>query len=305
MEIVVVGGCGFIGKSVSSKLIQNNHRVISIHSQPHTSNGKDIDCRLGNFGDVEFMRKILRHSDCLIHLGARYTPVGADRAPHLANFADLYASERLIETAISIQTPQIVFASSGGAVYGNLINGTLAHENLNPHPTSRYGQIKLSLERILLQKCQASPTKFQALRISNAYGPGQTARASFGAIPTFLNLIEKGLPLTILNSNSSRDYVYIDDVSEAFLKTLEYKGAASVINIGTGVATTPIELVDLICKLTGRFKPSLNYSKELSNAVSFNVLDISLARQELAWMPKYDLVEGLKQVIAHRIYKAE
>ena len=303
MEIAVVGGCGFIGKSVSTKLIQNNHRVISIHSQPHTPNRSDIECRIGNFGDVEFMGKILRQFGCLIHLGARYTPVEADRAPDLANLADLDASKRLIETAISIQIPQIIFASSGGAVYGNLVNGTLAHENLIPHPASRYGQIKLSLERTLLQKCQASSTKFQALRISNAYGPGQTARASFGAIPTFLNRIEKRQPLTILNSNSSRDYVYVDDVAEAFLKTLEYKGAASVINIGTGVATTPIELVDLICKLSGSSAPPLNYSKEMPNAVSFNVLDISLALQELAWMPKYNLVEGLRQVIANRTHK--
>jgi UDP-glucose 4-epimerase len=298
LEIVLIGGCGFIGRKVSSKLIQNNHRVISIHSRAHTPNKSEIECRLGNFGDVEFMAKILRQTDCLIHLGARYTPAEADRAPEQAKLADLEASKLLIETAISAQVPRIIFASSGGAIYGNLTQGTLAHEKMIPYPTSQYGKIKFELERTLLQACEVSSTKFQALRISNAYGPGQTARKNFGAIPTFLNQIEKNEPLTVLNSKSSRDYIFVDDVADAFLKTLEYKGMANVINIGTGIATTPIELIGHICKLIGKPFPLLNHSEELPNAVSFNALDCSLAANELAWMPNYNLKEGLRKVIA-------
>lgn len=304
MEIVLIGGCGFIGRKVSSKLIENNHRVISIHSRTHIPFSNEIECRLGNFGDVKFMVKFLRQADCLIHLGARYTPAEAEATPELANLADLEASKLLIKIGISEQIPRIIFASSGGAIYGNLQQGTLAHEKMIPCPTSNYGKIKFEIERTLQQACEASFTKFQALRISNAYGPGQTARQNFGAIPTFLTQIERNEPLTVLNPKSSRDYIFVDDVAEAFLKTLEYKGTANVLNIGTGIATTPIELIDHICNLTGKPLPTLVHSDELLNAVSFNALDYSLAVQELAWMPNYNLIEGLKKVIAHRNSKA-
>ena len=301
LKVVLIGGCGFIGRKVSSKLIENNHRVISIHSRAHAPIKSEIECRLGNFSDVDFMAKILSQADCLIHLGARYTPAEADREPERAKLADLEASKVLIETAISAQVPRIIFASSGGAIYGNLKQGTLAHEKMIPYPTSHYGKIKFELERTLLQACEVSSTKFQALRISNAYGPGQTARENFGAIPTFLSQIEKNEPLTVLNSKSSRDYIFVDDVADAFLKTLEYKGLTDVINIGTGIATTPIELIGQICELIGKPFPMLIHAKELPNAVSFNALDCSLAVNELAWIPNYNLKEGLRKVIAKRI----
>lgn len=300
MEITVIGGCGFIGESVTSKLVQNNHRVSSIHTRTHEPRKNDVECFFGDFGDEEFMGKVLSHSDCLIHLGARYTPAEAALSPGKANFNDLNSSKKLIEIAISLEIPRIIFASSGGAIYGNLINGVFAKENMVPRPTSLYGQIKLELERTLLQKTQVSSTKFQSLRISNAYGPGQNARENFGVIPTFLNRVEEQKPLTILNPSSSRDYIFVEDVADAFLKSLKYEGPVNVFNIGTGVATTPIELVELICDLRDEVIPPLVYSEELPDSVPFNVLDISLAINELTWQPRYSLAEGLAKLIAIR-----
>ena len=303
MEIAVIGGCGFIGESVTSKLVQNNHRVLSVHTRTHEPHRKDVECFFGNFGDEEFMGKVLSRSDCLIHLGARYTPAEAALSPGEANFNDLNASKKLIEIAISLEIPRIIFASSGGAIYGNLTDRTFAEENMVPRPTSLYGQIKLELEKTLLQKARVSSTKIQSLRISNAYGPGQNARRNFGVIPTFLNRVEEQKPLTILNPSSSRDYIFVEDVAEAFLKSLKYEGPVNVFNIGTGVATTPIELVELICELRGKSPPSLMYSEGLPNSVSFNALDISLAIKELTWQPKYSLAEGLAKLIASKDQK--
>ncbi len=303
MEIAVIGGCGFIGTHVTSKLIQNYHRVFSIHTRIHEPRTDGVECFYGNFDDEKLMGKILSRSDCLIHLGARYTPAEAALCPGEANLNDLNASKKLIEIAISLEIPRIIFASSGGAIYGKLIDGTLAKENMVPRPTSLYGQIKLDLEKTLLQKIQISSTKLQSLRISNAFGPGQSARENFGVIPTFLNLLEQQKPLTILNPSSSRDYIFVEDVAEAFLKSLKYEGQVNIFNIGTGVATNPIELVELICELRGESLPPLLYSEELPSSVSFNALDISLAIKELTWQPQHSLAQGLAKLIASRNQK--
>jgi UDP-glucose 4-epimerase len=204
--------------------------------------------------------------------------IAADRAA----FASLLA-------ALAPHPARVVIVSSGGTVYDT----TLAppYDEASPTaPRGAYGRAKLDLERLLRE---ALPGRGVALRVANAYGPGQPARAGQGVLAHWLRAAAAGEAITVIGSReSARDYVHVDDIAEALLAAARPAAPPPVVNVGSGVATTLGDLAELVREVTGSVR-AVRYRPARSFDVSRTWLDVSLAQRTLGWRPRVPLPEGV------------
>ena len=185
--------------------------------------------------------------------------------------------------------------SSGGTVYGLPESSYLAEDHPT-NPISSYGITKLAIEKYLFLYERLHGLKSIALRLSNPYGPGQRLSGAQGAVAVFLGAALRGEAIKIWGAGEVvRDYVYVDDVVDAVLGTIEYAGESRVFNIGSGVGLDLIEVVEAIERavkttMTKEFLPARGFD------VPRNVLDISLAKNELNWVPQVDFDSGVERM---------
>jgi UDP-glucose 4-epimerase len=186
-----------------------------------------------------------------------------------------------------IQT-QVVFASSGGTVYSG--NDLPFSENSIANGANEYGKSKLSMEKALLSSAKSSTI----LRISNAYGPGQRLDRGQGVIGTWLNEIKQGNPITVFGAiDNVRDFIFVDDVIDAIVATINNSDSSGVFNIGSSIG---ISLENVISEIRGVTESDFEINQRDSRSVDRKAiwLDISKARRDLNWNPKVTLKNGLQ-----------
>ena len=136
------------------------------------------------------------------------------------------------------------------------------------------------------------------LRCSNPYGEGQDGNRPQGAVGVFLSRLKERKPIHIWGDGLAiRDYVYVKDIAEAFVLATEMKTQSRAFNIGSGTGTSLNELIKIMVDVTG-VAPEVTYDRARSLDVPVNVLDASLARRELGWMPRVGLVDGIRRTWA-------
>jgi UDP-glucose 4-epimerase len=187
---------------------------------------------------------------------------------------------------------RIVFISSGGTVYG--IPKYLPIDERHPtDPLVSYGITKLAIEKYLLMFQRFYGIKSTILRVSNPFGHRQRVETAQGAVTVFLHRALHGQTIDIWGDGSvTRDYIYISDVAEAFLKAVEYSGTESVFNISSGIGTSLNELVDMIGNVLGKHV-NCRYLEGRPFDVPVSILSNALARQELRWRPQVALKDGI------------
>jgi UDP-glucose 4-epimerase len=252
-----------------------------------------------SFADLENLKPILGEVDVLIHLGGNSSPRESQKQRDEIFLKELLPSLALFDEAIAQKVKRIIVASSGGAIYGNSNFGFKFDENRCPQPNSNYGYIKLFMENYLSQATIDTDTKIISLRISNAYGADQKARENFGVIPNFATSILEGRPCNVVSLETSRDFIHIDDVVEAFIKCIDYTGDNYIFNIGSGVPTRISDLIEEMGKVLN-MQPSINLSLERGEQISHNCLDINRAKDELTWAPKVKLRAGLEKTLLRK-----
>ena len=189
---------------------------------------------------------------------------------------------------------QIIFSSSA-AVYGSPIH--LPIKESHPlKPLSPYAASKIAAENYLKTYSNLYGIKTTILRIFNAYGPRQTLNQYSGVITIFINNALKGKPLKIFgDGNQVRDFIYIEDVVEAFKLALEANRTATY-NIATGKPTKIIALAKTVKQLT-QTKSKITYTKPRKGDIRYSYADITKAKNQLGFQPKTTLKEGLKKTI--------
>jgi UDP-glucose 4-epimerase len=184
---------------------------------------------------------------------------------------------------------QVVFASTGGAIYGEA-DGP-AREDAAREPLSPYGVSKLAGEEYLAAYNRLYDVGHVSLRYANVYGPRQDPHGEAGVVAIFLGRLKAGEPPTIFGDGSqTRDYVYAGDVAQA---TLAAVGKRGVFNVGTGIETSVRELYELCRGVAGSELEAEHVDARLGE-LERSVLDASRAERELGWRPGVDLEQGLR-----------
>ena len=203
---------------------------------------------------------------------------------------------RVLDNCVKHEVEKLVYASSGGAVYGEP-EYLPADEKHTIRPQSAYGVSKYSLERYLKLYYDNHGLEYVSLRYSNVYGPRQDPLGEAGVVAVFTEKFLNDESPTIYGDGSqTRDFVFVDDIVEANLKAFKYEGGLHVFNIGSGKETSINNLAEKIRSATGS-EAEISYGRERKGEVKHIYLDCARAHHELNWMPKNNLDEGLAKTI--------
>ena len=300
MRFLITGAAGFLGSALANRLVRENHIVRGLDD---LSTGDpralfpEIHLTRGDINDRPKLWNLLQDIDCVYHLAARVAVPESVLYPREYNLVNVGGTVTLMEAMRDVGVRRVVFISSG-AVYGEQSNQPLT-ENAMPNPGSPYAVSKLSAEHYVRTIGKLWGIETVALRVFNAYGPGQhLPPAHAPVIPYFLR--QACLNGTIVvhgDGAQTRDYVYVDDVIHAMIATATAPDVnQKVINVGSGAETSTRSLVNLVLSVTGA-KPEVVYNPRNEGGVRRMCADISQAASLLGYRPAVDLKTGLQQVL--------
>lgn len=294
MRAVILGGHGFLGSHLALALLEAGHRV-RIFDRPAATPCLPVsgaEFRGGDFMRREDLDAALAGCEVGFHLVSTTLPQNSNEDPLHDVETNLLGTLQLLEIARSSGTRKIVFASSGGTVYG-VPQRVPIPETHPTEPLCAYAIVKLAIEKYLQLYSHLHGLEYGVLRISNPYGEGQSPFQKQGAVAVFTYQALRGETIQIWGDGEViRDYLYVGDVAEALVKVAAYRGSHRVFNIGSGEGRSLNELLARLEALLGR-SVKREYLPRRPFDTPVNVLDTTLARRELGWKPHTSLEAGL------------
>jgi UDP-glucose 4-epimerase len=292
VRAIVTGGAGFIGSHVADALVARDDEVWVVDN-----------FATGKIENVNAEAQAVEHDvrepldelfedvqpDVCFHLAAQADVGTSVERPAYDAEANVIGTVRVLEAARTHET-HVVFASTGGAIYGEC-DGP-APEHTERRPGSPYGISKLACEEYLAGWNRLHGARHVSLRFANVYGPRQEPKLEGGVIAIFMERMRAGEPTQIFGDGlQTRDFVFVEDVVQAVLAAAN--GGPGVYNVGTGIETSVVELHELCRRVTGsalepEFKPPR------PGDAGRSVVDPSLAARELGWRPQHSLEAGLE-----------
>jgi UDP-glucose 4-epimerase len=297
MNFLVTGAAGFLGAALSNRLVQAGHAVRGLDDLSSGDPARllpQVHLTRGDVNDRPKLWTLLQGVDCVYHLAARVSVPESVLYPREYNAANVGGTVSVMEAMRDVGVKRVVLASSG-AVYGDQGQQPL-REDMRPNPRSPYAVSKLAAEYYVRTIGILWKIETVALRIFNAYGPGQPLPAVHApVIPRFLKQALAGGSLVAHGDGSqTRDYVYLDDVLEALVAAATAQSVDQrVINVGSGQETSVRDLMACLAEATGR-KLAVIFSRSEDGGVSRMCADLSLAAQKLDFRPRIPLAEGLR-----------
>jgi UDP-glucose 4-epimerase len=300
MNFLVTGGAGFLGVALSNRLVRDGHhvRVIdNLAAGDPTRLDPAVFFERGDVADIPKLWTLLHGVDCVYHLAARVSVAESILYPRDYNHVNVGGTVSVMEAMRDAGIKRVVLASSG-ALYGEQPHKPVTEEQ-HPNPNSPYGVSKLAAETYVRTIGALWGIETVALRIFNAYGPGQRTRPAHPpVVAQFLKQALTGGSLVVLgNGEQTRDFVYVDDTVDALVAAASADGVDQcVINVGSGVEVSINGLIAAIERVVGR-PVSVIYNTDQSGGVSRLCADISLARCLLGFEPRVALEQGLRRTI--------
>lgn len=294
---LVLGGGGFLGSHIAERLLVEGHHVRIFDRFPQ---GRariehlcgDVEVMEGEFGRAEDVEAALRGVDCVFHYLGASLPQDSNQNPFFDIESNLVHIVMMLRTMTRTGVSRIVFASSGGTVYG-IPRRLPITEDHPTDPLCSYGVTKLAVEKYLHVFHHLHGVDFRVLRYSNPFGERQNPWGSQGAIAVFLGRIARGQPIEVWGDGEVvRDFIYVKDAVEATMSVFKYEGESRVFNVGSGGGVTLRRLLEVLGKVTGVDSPVL-YREGRKVDVPVNILDIARIREATGWRPKVSLEEGV------------
>lgn len=297
MNFLVTGAAGFLGSALANRLAADGHSVRGLDDLSAGDPARLAKGVLFTRGDVNDRPKLwtlLQDVACVYHLAARVSVPESVLYPREYNAVNVGGTVSVMEAMRDAGVQRVVLVSSG-AVYGDHGRQPL-DEAQTPNPRSPYAVSKLSAEYYVQTIGHLWGLETVALRVFNAYGPGQPLPAAHApVIPRFLKQALQGGSLVVHgDGHQTRDYVYVDDVVEALVAAATAQQInRQVINVGSGLETSVRELARLVSEVTGHPVEAL-YSNAENGGVSRMCADITLAAARLGFRPRTSLADGLR-----------
>jgi UDP-glucose 4-epimerase len=301
MRCLITGGAGFIGTALANRLVFEGHhvRVLDDLSAGDPSGlNPEIAFTRGDVRDRPKLWTLLQKVDCVFHLAARVSVAESVLYPREYNDVNVGGTVALTEAIRDAGVERIVLASSA-TVYGPQPQQPVA-ETAWPHPQAPYAVSKLAAEHYIFALGELYNITTVALRIFNAYGPGQRVPPVHApVIPHFVRNLQSGASIVIHgDGQQTRDFVYIDDVVDMLIAASDATNIdRTVINVGSGEETSLDDLVQVLADLTG-LRPEVIRSPQQSGGLPRLGANLDTARRLLGYRPKVRLRAGLERMIA-------
>jgi UDP-glucose 4-epimerase len=303
MRALVTGGAGFIGSNVVDALLERGDEVRVLDDlstgrrenlgQAIAAGAELIEASITDQAAVDSLFDDWK-PEAVLHLAAQIDVRRSIADPLFDLELNVAGTVRLLEAARRQQGCAVVFASTGGAIYGEGEGRQLPlAEDAERRPDAHYGQSKYSAEGYIGLYRRLYGLDAAALRLGNVYGPRQDPLGEAGVVAIFSNALQTGgRPRVFGDGLQTRDYIYVTDVARAFIAALD-RGAAGTYNVGTGVETNVLELGGLIADAFGvEFEPEMAPAR--LGEVQRISIDPSRAASELGWRAEHDLRRGVE-----------
>lgn len=301
LNILVTGGAGFIASHIVDLYIENSHNVLVVDD---LSSGKEkninhmakfvkMDIRDTRIHELihEYKIEVVNHHAAQISV--------RNSVDNPLNDADVNIRGilNILEVLKTYPLKKFIFASSGGAVYGEA-EKIPTDETYVPAPLSPYGVAKFASEKYIYYYHKNFGLYYIALRYSNVYGPRQDPHGEAGVVAIFSKkMLKNETPIINGDGLQTRDYVFAEDVAAANLAAIE-KNYCGEINIGTSHETNVNELAEMIKKETG-YSGEIKHGEAKLGEQKRSCLEIGKAKKILNWEPKYNLGQGLKETVEY------
>ena len=300
---LLTGGAGFIGSHIADALLARGFHVVVLDD---LSTGKRGNVPAG----AEFVQLDVRSPDAatlvreggfdvVLHQAAQIDVRKSVADPvHDASINILGALNLLEGVRASASRPRVIFASTGGAIYGDFVTPPNV-EDFPKDPDSPYGIAKLAVEHYLAYYGRIHGLETMVLRYANVYGPRQDPHGEAGVVAIFCNRLLDGQPLTVFgDGRQTRDYVHVKDVAaaNAAAATVVLPAAGRLdtraMNIGTGIETDVLTLAETLRSVSGR-SSVIQHAPARPGEQARSAVSTSKARHLLGWTPRMTLAEGL------------
>jgi UDP-glucose 4-epimerase len=308
MRTLVTGGAGFIGSNLVDRLLAEGHSVdvvddLSTGSLANLAEARAVahhDLTVHNLDIrseelIELMER--RRPEVVFHLAAQADVRVSVADPVFDAEVNLIGTVRVLEGAHRCDAERVVFAASGGTLYGEPDASAIPLEESVPqHPLSPYGVSKKGAIDYLVAYRELYSLEFCALALANIYGPRQDPHGEAGVVAIFAERLVLDQPVTVFgDGEQTRDFVYVDDVVDAFVRAAD-RGGGLVCNIGTGRETSVNELVAVMAERAG-VEPRVDFQPLRPGELQRSALDPTRAAMQLGWRPWTELGEGSAAVL--------
>jgi UDP-glucose 4-epimerase len=304
LKAVVTGGAGFVGSHLVDVLLDREWEVLVVDDLTTGSMGhlaesrgrKGLHVHVTDITSPELHEVVARHGpEVVFHLAAQpKVPVSVDDPVRDARI-NIIGTLNVLEAAVAAGARKVAFASSGGAIYGGGVS-LPAKESADKTPESPYGISKKVVEDYFRWFREAHGLEYTLLAPANIYGPRQSPGLEGGVVAIFTQAMLAGeRPVIFGNGTQTRDFVYVDDVCDAFLRAAD-DGDGLLLNIGSGVETSINELFDTLASITG-FSRKPQKEKARPGDVFRSVVDPGAAKKALDWEAWTPLRKGLERTV--------
>jgi UDP-glucose 4-epimerase len=299
-KVVVTGGAGFIGSHIVDLLIERDYDVVVVDDLS-TGNIENINSN-AKFYETNicdpYLREVLGKEgpDYVVHQAAQVSVRNSLSDPAFDAHTNIIGSLSLLKSCRDLCIEKIIYASSGGAIYGE--PQYLPVDESHPIiPLSPYGASKYAVENYLHIFKENFDLDYISLRYSNVYGPRQDPFGEAGVVAIFINkFLSNQKPVINGDGRQTRDFVFVEDIAKANLLALEKNTRVRAVNIGSGVELSVTELCSSLKNLLSS-KTSPLHGDPIKGEVRKICLNSDLAGKELGWKPENTLDEGLKKTI--------
>src|SRR6202522_4234788 len=310
MRTLVTGGAGFIGSNLVDRLLVEGHEVDVVDdfstgsllnlAEARGSAGRALTIHHLDITAPAVIELIVRRRPELVfHLAAQADVRVSVARPAFDAETNIIGSLNVLEGARRAEAERVVFAASGGTLYGEPSAEDLPVREAHPHqPLSPYGVSKKAVIDYLAAYRKLYALEFAALALANVYGPRQNPHGEAGVVAIFADRLVRGAPVTIFgDGEQTRDFVFVDDVVDAFVRAAS-RGGGLICNIGTGTETSVNELYTTMARRAGVEEPALNGPPRPGDVLR-SCLDPERALIQLGWRPWTDLETGTAAVLEY------
>ncbi len=302
MRVLITGGAGFIGSHLANQLHKLGHHVRlldDLSSGDPTLLKPGINLTRGDVRDIPKLWSLLQGVDVVYHLAALVSVPASVLYPREYNDVNVGGTVALLEACRDVGSVRRVILGSSATIYGNQPTQPVT-EDLRSCPRVPYAVSKLAAEQYLFNISRLSGFEAVSLRIFNAHGPGlHLPPTPPPVIPHFMQQITGGGSVVIFgDGEQTRDFVFIDDVVDALIKTADAPTVnGETINVGSGIETSLNDLVELIGIAAGGKKLHILHNSEQSGGIKRLVADLTKARNLLGFQPQTELSTGLQRLL--------